>query len=125
MFIIQNLLAILSLVWIALQRLATPPDYKSPSEEGSGSLYTPLCSLHDVAGKSQWASFGQLLPMILLLLPILSAYGTYVGKLMLKIGASCADVEFAEERDRKRVTGYASIPVSRPVAFGKPHSDAE
>lgn len=80
-FILQNVLAILSLFLIALQRLATPPSYLDETDASSTDLQSSsLCSLHNVAGRDQWASFGQLLPMILLLLPVLSAYGAYIGK---------------------------------------------
>lgn len=80
-FVLQNILAVLSIVWIALQRLATPPAFLSEvdADYNPGLEYSSLCSLHKVAGRDQWASFGQLLPMILLLLPLLSAYGAFIG----------------------------------------------
>lgn len=80
-FVLQNILAILSIIWIALQRLATPPAYLSDFDKyyGDDEEYSSLCSLHNVAGRKQWASFGQLLPMILLILPLLSAYGAFIG----------------------------------------------
>lgn len=80
-FVLQNILAILSIIWIALQRLATPPAYLSDVDASydDHSEYSSLCSLHNVAGRNQWASFGQLLPMILLILPLLSAYGAFIG----------------------------------------------
>lgn len=77
-FIIQVVLAVLSIIWIGLQRLATPP---AVFHGYYGKAY--LCSLHNVGGgpSREWASFGQLLPVILLLLPGLLAYGTYIGKI--------------------------------------------
>ena len=79
-FVLQNIFAILSILWIALQRLATPPAYLSDVDAEFTNLeFSSLCSLHNVARRDQWASFGQLLPMILLLLPLLSAYGAFIG----------------------------------------------
>lgn len=74
-FTFQVILAVLSIVWISLQRLATPPKLYT------GDTQIPLCSLHNVAGKGEIASFGQLLPLIFLVLPLFSAYGSYIGKL--------------------------------------------
>ena len=92
-FMLQILLALLSIVWIGLQRLSLPPDYY-------GSEI--LCSLHHIAPNSEWASFGQLLPIILLLLPMLSAYGHYVGKILdADTEAHLVDITLAEERDHK------------------------
>lgn len=85
-FILQNVLAILAIFWIALQRLATPPAYLDETDACCTDLQaSSLCSLHNVAGPDQWASFGQLLPMILLLLPVLSAYGAYIGENCLNL----------------------------------------
>lgn len=78
-FLFQVILATLSVMWVGLQRLALPPDFWSYGTK------PPLCSLHKVAGEGEWASFGQLLPLIFLVLPLFSAYGSYT-----------------EEKDRKK-----------------------
>ena len=79
-FIFQVVLAVLSIIWISLQRLATPPEFWSDAFSSDGSTKRVLlCSLHNVAGKGEIASFGQLLPLIFLVLPLFSAYGSYIG----------------------------------------------
>lgn len=82
-FTLQIILAVLSMIWVALQRLATPPEFWTwlPSNDGSSPVQTRilLCSLHNVAGEGEIASFGQLLPLIFLVLPLFSAYGSYIG----------------------------------------------
>ena len=97
-FCIQIMLAIISLIWIGLQRLTTPPEFHSIYDLGQP---TALCSLHSVAQKNEWAAFGQLLPLILLLLPVLLAYGMYI-----------------EERDHQKKSMHSLLPVScAPIHF--------
>ena len=83
-FTFQIILALLSMIWVGLQRLGTPPEFweQLPSSDGSELVPTRilLCSLHNVAGKGEIASFGQLLPLIFLVLPLFSAYGSYIGQ---------------------------------------------
>lgn len=83
-FTFQVMLALLSIIWISLQRLATPPEFwaETLASENSTELVESrilLCSLHNVAGKGEAASFGQLLPLIFLVLPLFTAYGSYIG----------------------------------------------
>ena len=108
-FILQILLAIISIVWIGLQRLAIPPTYYRTYDPRP----TPLCSLHHVAPSGAWASFGQLLPLILLLLPVISAYGMIIGEWTLTSFEVHAELTLlAEERDEKRKSsGYGPISV--------------
>ena len=70
-FALQIILSVLSLIWIGLQRLGDPPEFYSKYDEVEGlNGPTPLCSLHNVASKNELASFGQLLPLILLTVPL-------------------------------------------------------
>ena len=77
-FAFQVVLAMLSIIWISLQRLASAPDFWILDGTASAER-VPLCSLHHVAGRDEIASFGQLLPLIFLILPLFSAYGSYIG----------------------------------------------
>jgi hypothetical protein len=83
-FSLQVVLAVLSVIWISLQRLALPPEYWVESLPPDPiAVQLPLCSLHNIAGKGEVASFGQLLPLIFLVLPLFSAYGSYIGKIYI------------------------------------------
>jgi hypothetical protein len=84
-FTFQVVLAVLSIIWISLQRLATPPEFWAETLASTNSTELVksrilLCSLHNVAGKGEVASFGQLLPLIFLVLPLFTAYGSYIGQ---------------------------------------------
>ena len=100
-FALQVVLAVMSVIWISLQRLSLPPEYWPVLLAGSPPTHLPLCSLHNVAGKGQFASFGQLLPLIFLVLPLFSVYGAYI-----------------EEKDRvvenreSQSSPYTTVPVS-------------
>ena len=85
-----------------------------------------------MAGKGEIASFGQLLPLIFLVLPLFSAYGSYIGRYPPSSENTPCLRSIAEEKDRKRElderheSGYTFIVVVtefRAFQIRSGHSD--